>query len=67
MLPDVTGTSEIMTLHLFLTDGVINAYKFSPGSKRKKKVSKDLTPGLEASARCEGLERGPSASPADLE
>lgn len=48
----------------FPTDGVIEAYKLSPGPKTH--VSKELCSGLEAlRARCEGPREGPHPSQAD--
>ncbi len=50
----------------FPTDGVIKAYKLSPGPKTQ--ASKELGPGLEAlRARCEGPREGPDPSQADPE
>lgn len=58
--------------HTLSSDGVIRAYKLSPGSKKRKKkktqVSKELSPGLEAlRARCEGPWKGPDPNQADTE
>lgn len=65
-VPDGMCTFWKSDLTPFPTDGVIKAYKLSPGQKTQ--ASKEPSPGLEAlRARCEGPTEGPDPSQADPE